>query len=170
MQWGEKMILAIECFIACLIFTLIILPSLYKEPIKHIMSYPTEIRKRVESLPQYKDVIQKKEKKHLTVKIIAVFMFAIILAVVAYFSGAKSFSKAYIHVFTLFFVVNIYDMIVLDICIFCHSKKTRIPGTEDMDKEYRSPWHHIKGAGIGTIIGAVVALLSGGMVHFISII
>ncbi len=50
---------------------------------------------------------------------------------------------------------------------FCHSKKTRIPGTEDMDKEYRNPWHHIKGAGIGTIIGAVVALLSGGMVHFI---
>lgn len=146
------------------------LPSLYKEPIKHIMSYPTEIRKRVESLPQYKDVIQKKEKEHLTVKIIAVFMFAIILAVIAYFSGAKSFSKAYIHVFTLFFVVNIYDMIVLDIGLFCHSKKTRIPGTEDMDKEYRSPWYHIKGAGIGTIIGAVVALLSGGMVHFISII
>ena len=144
--------------------------QLYKEPIKHIMSYPTEIRKRVESLPQYKDAIQKKEKKHLTVKIIAVFMFAIIFAVVAYFSGAKSFSKAYIHVFTLFFVVNIYDMIVLDIGLFCHSKKTRIPGTEDMDKEYRNPWHHIKGAGIGTIIGAVVALLSGGMVHFISII
>ncbi|MCS4471768.1 hypothetical protein JQ036_15715 [Clostridium botulinum] len=116
------MILAIECFIACVLFTLMILPSLYKEPIKHIMSYPTEIRKRVESLPQYKDVIQKKEKKHLTVKIIAVFMFAIILAVVAYFSGAKSFSKAYIHVFTLFFVVNIYDMIVLDIGLFCHSK------------------------------------------------
>ncbi|MBY6879491.1 hypothetical protein [Clostridium botulinum] len=95
----------------------------------------------MESLPQYKDVIQKKEKKHLTVKIIAVFMFAIILAVVAYFSGAKSFSKAYIHVFTLFSVVNIYDMIVLDIGLFCHSKKTRIPGTEDMDKEYRSPWY-----------------------------
>ncbi|MEL5898066.1 hypothetical protein AAGC94_08300 [Clostridium sporogenes] len=164
------MILAIECFIACVLFTLMILPSLYKEPIKHIMSYPTDIRKRVENLPQYKDVIQKKEKKHLTVKIIAVFMLAIIFAVVAYFSGAKSFSKAYIHVFTLSFVVNIYDMIVLDIGLFCHSKKTRILGTEDMDKEYRNPWHHIKGAGIGTIIGAVVALLSGGMVHFISII
>lgn len=123
MQWGEKMILAIECFIACVLFTLMILPSLYKEPIKHIMSYPTEIRKRVENLPQYKDVIQKKEKKHLTVKIMAVFMLAIIFAVVAYFSGAKSFSKAYIHVFTLSFVVNIYDMIVLDIGLFVTVKK-----------------------------------------------
>ncbi len=59
------MILAIECFIACVLFTIMILPSLYKEPIKHIMSYPTEIRKRVDSLPQYKDVIQKKRKKSI---------------------------------------------------------------------------------------------------------
>ncbi|WP_315119870.1 hypothetical protein [uncultured Clostridium sp.] len=61
-------------------------------------------------------------------------------------------------------------MLVLDIGIFCHSKKARIPGTEDMDKEYRSPWHHVRGAVYGTIIGAVVALLAGGMVYFISIL
>ncbi|EPY6492761.1 hypothetical protein [Clostridium sporogenes] len=153
-----------------MVFTLLILPSLYKEPIKHIMSYPLAIRKRVESLPQYKDIIQAKEKRHLTIKIIAIFAFAIILAAVAYFSGAKSFSQAYLHVFTLFFVVNVYDMLVLDIGIFCHSKKTRIPGTEDMDKEYRNPLHHVKGAVIGTVIGAVVALLAGGMVYFVSVL
>ncbi len=90
-------------------------------------------------------------------------MFAIILAVVAYFSGAKSFSKAYIHVFTLFSVVNIYDMIVLDIGLFCHSKK--------LEYLVQRIWiKNIEVHGIGTIIGAVVALLSGGMVHFISII
>ncbi|MSC85650.1 hypothetical protein EAI89_17735 [Eubacterium sp. am_0171] len=60
-------------------------------------------------------------------------------------------------------------MLVLDIGLFCHSKKTRIPGTEDMDKEYRNPRHHIIGAGTGTIIGAVVALLSGGIIHVVSI-
>lgn len=38
-----------------------------------------------------------------------------------------------------------------------------------MDKEYRNPWHHIKGAVIGTIIGTVVALLSGGIVYIISL-
>lgn len=61
-------------------------------------------------------------------------------------------------------------MLVLDMCIFCNSKRTRIPGTEDVDKEYRNPWHHIRGAVIGTIIGSVVALLSGGLVHLISLI
>ena len=64
---------------------------------------------------------------------------------------------------------SIYDLLVLDIGLFCHSKKTRIPGTEDMDKEYRNPRHHIIGAGTGIIIGAVVALLSGGIIHVVSI-
>ncbi len=99
-----------------------------------------------------------------------VLIFTIVLAVVAYYSGAKNFKSAYIHVFILFFVVNIYDMIVLDIGLFCHSKRTRIPGTEDMDKEYKNPWHHIRGAVIGIIIGTVVALLSGAIVHIIGII
>lgn len=36
--------------------------------------------------------------------------------------------------FTLFFVVNIYDLIVLDGGIFGRSKKLRIAGTEDMEK------------------------------------
>lgn len=164
------MILFVECVISCAVFSLIILPSLYKDPIKHIMSYPKEIRDRVENLPQYKDVIKVEEKRHLSVKLIAVLIFAIVLAVVAYYSGAKNFKSAYIHVFILFFVVNIYDMIVLDIGLFCHSKRTRIPGTEDMDKEYKNPWHHIKGAGIGIIIGTIVALLSGAIVHIIGII
>lgn len=164
------MILFVECVISCAVFTLIILPSLYKDPIKHIMSYPKEIRDRVENLPQYKDVIKVEEKRHLSVKLIAVLIFAIILAVVAYYSGAKSFKSAYIHVFILFFVVNIYDMIVLDIGLFCHSKRTRIPGTEDMDKEYKNPWHHIRGAVIGIVIGTIVALLSGAIVHIIGII
>jgi len=134
------------------------------------MSYPKEIIDRVENLPQYKYVIKVEEKRHLSVKLIAVLIFVIVLAVVAYYSGAKNFKSAYIHVFILFFVVNIYDMIVLDIGLFCHSKRTRIPGTEDMDKEYKNPWHHIKGAVIGIVIGTIVALLSGAIVHIIGII
>jgi hypothetical protein len=164
------MILVIECIVACVIFTLIIIPRQYKNPVKYIMSYPPAIRQRVESLSQYKNIIHKEEKRHMIVKIVAAFLIAIILSQVAYFSGAKSFSSAYFHVFILFFTVNIYDMIVLDIGLFCHSKKLRIPGTEDMDKEYRNPWFHVVGATKGIAIGAVVALLSGGIVNIISLI
>lgn len=56
------MILVIESLIACVIFTLIVIPRLYKDPMKYIMSYPTTIRQRVESLPQYRNTIHEVEK------------------------------------------------------------------------------------------------------------
>ncbi len=164
------MILFIECVIACVLFTLMILPAQYKNPIIMIASYPPAIIKRVEQLPQYKGTIKQKEKVHITKKIGGLIFFVFLLAVVAYFSGCKDFASAFFHVFMLFFAVNIYDLVVLDWGIFCHSKKLRIPGTEDMDKEYKNPWFHIRGGVIGTVLGAVVALLSGGIVHLVSAI
>lgn len=165
MEAAHEMILIIQCIILCMVFTLLIIPRLYKDPIKYIMSYPPAIRKRVEELPQYKNSIHNERKRHILVKIVAVFLIAIVLSLVAYFSGAKSFLSACFHVFILFFTVNIYDMLILDIGLFCHSKKLRIPGTEDMDKDYRNPWFHVVGAIKGTAIGAVVALVSGGITH-----
>lgn len=154
------MILLIECIVVTILFTLMIFVPLYKNPIGQIMSYPKEIRERVESLPQYKDSIKQKEKKHLSIKIIFVFVIALILCVVAYFSGAKTFVEVFKHTFILFMVVNLYDLFVMDLLIFRNVKAFRIPGTEDMDKEYKNPRHHIVGAVIGTGIGLFVALLS----------
>ena len=155
------MILAIECVVLCVIFTLIILPAQYKDPMVMIMSYPPNVIKRVEQLPQYAGCIKQKEKKHISKKIFGLFFFAVLLAIVAYFSGCREFVDTFFHVFMLFFVVNIYDMVVLDWVIFCHSKKLRIPGTEDMDKDYTDYFFHVKGAIKGTVLGIIVAILSG---------
>ena len=161
------MILFIECVVCCLIFTLLILPAQYKNPLNMIMSYPPKVIQRVESLPQYKGIIKQKEKAHIGKKIFGLIFFVIVLSGVAYLSGCRSFKSTFLHVFILFMTVNIYDLIVLDWGIFCHSRKLRIPGTEDMDKEYRDYWFHAKGACVGTVLGAVVALLSGGLVQLI---
>ena len=63
--------------------------------------------------------------------------------------------------------MNIYDMIVLDWGIFCHSQKLRIPGTEDMDKEYKDKLFHVRGAAIGCVLGLIVAVLSGCIVQLV---
>jgi len=157
-------ILIVECIVLCIIFTLIILPAQYKNPISMIMSYPPNVIKRVEQLPQYEGCIKEREKKHMTKKIFGVFFFAVLLAIVAYFSGCRGFVDTFFHVFMLFFVVNLYDMLVLDWGIFCHSKKLRIPGTEDMDKDYKDYLFHTKGAMKGTVIGIIVAMLSGAII------
>jgi len=163
------MLLIIESIILCALFTLIMLPRVYKNPVGEIMSYPKAIRKRVETLSEYKDSIITTEKKHIIRKILAIFILAIILAIISYFSGAKTFSEVLFHTFILFFTVNIYDMIVLDIIIFCNSKRVRIKGTEDMIKEYKNPAHHIIGAIKGTFIGIVVGLMSGGLIELFNL-
>lgn len=164
------MVLLIECIVFSVLFSLMIMIPLYKNPIGQIMSYPPEIRKRVESLPQYKDSIKKKEKKHLSIKIISIFVFALVLALVAYFSGAKTFGHVFKHVFILFFFVNLYDLFVMDLLIFRNVKAFRIPGTEDMEEEYKNSKHHIRGAVIGTVMGLLVAILAATYIQIFSII
>lgn len=159
------MLLLIQCIVCCVIFTLIILPAQYKDPICMIASYPPAVRKRVSELSQYKDVVAEKEKKHKGKKVLGIFFFAGVLAAVAYVSGCRNFAETFFHVFVLFFAVNIYDMLVLDWGVFCHSQKLRIPGTEDMDKEYKDKLFHVRGAAIGCMLGLIVASLSGCIVH-----
>ena len=154
------MILLVECVILCILFTLIILPAQYKDPMSMIMSYPPNVIKRVEQLPQYEGCIKEKEKKHISKKIFGVFFFVAVLAVVAYFSGCRGFEDTFLHVFVLFVAVNLYDMLVLDWGVFCHSQKLRIPGTEDMDEDYKDYLFHAKGALKGIGIGVAVAILA----------
>ena len=159
------MTLVLQCITACIIFTIIILSPLYKNPLTQIMSYPTSIRKRVEELPKYSSEIKSVQRSHIIRKVLALFIFSFILAIVAYLSEAKTFSSAFQHVFILSFTVNIYDVLVLDIGLFCHDKKVIIPGTEDMIEEYKNPWHHIRGALIGAVVGVVVSILAGPFVY-----
>jgi hypothetical protein len=161
------MILAIESIVACLILTIVILPMQYKNPIALVASYPPEIRKRLESLPEYADSLPKAQKSHIIWKVVFSIFCVIALAFVAYYSGKRNFASAFIHIFIIFFSVNIYDMLILDIGVFCHDKRLRIKGTEDMDAEYKNSAHHIYGAIKGTGIGLVAALLSAGLVELL---
>lgn len=159
--------LSIQCIVFCALFTLIILPAQYKNPITMIMSYPPNIIKRVESLPEYQGHIKQNEKAHLTKKLFGLIFFVFVLSLIAYYSGCRDFKSTFIHVFTLFFTVNLFDLVILDWGIFCHSQKLRIPGTEDMEKEYKDYFFHFKGFLIGNTLGIIVALLSGGLIHLI---
>lgn len=159
------MSLFVQSIVACVIFSALVLPVVFKNPISMLASYPPAIRKRVESLPQYQDKVTKIEKKHIVKKIIAGIICTFIFAIIAYFSGTRTFQSAFFHVFMLFFAVNMFDVFVIDLMICCHSKRVIIEGTEDMVDEYRKPWHHLVGGVYGIIIGLIVALFSGFYIH-----
>lgn len=164
------MIFFIESLVLCVVFTIAVRQGVMRSPIKGIMSYPPAIRRRVESLPRYQGTIRQEEKAHIGKKIAAVPIIALVLALVCWFSGARTFSGALFHSFGLFLVVNFWDLVVLDWLWFCRSPKVRLPGTEDMDREYRDPWFHLRGFFVGVGIGGVVSLLSAGIVAAVAAI
>lgn len=157
--------LPLQCIVCCALFTALILPAQYRDPLNMIMSYPPEVIRRVEALPQYRDVIRAREKVHLSRKLAGLVFFVALLAGVAALSGCRTFAEAFLHVFTLFLAVNLYDLIVLDWGVFCHSRKLRIPGTEDMDAAYRDYAFHLRGFLTGVALGLAVAGLSALIVH-----
>jgi len=161
------MVIFIQGIVLCAIFTFVILPPQFKNPLSQITSYPPAIRDRVASLSQYKDILDGTKKKNITRKIMGVLITVVALAFLAFFSGKTTFIQAFAHVFILFFVVNMYDLVILDLIVFAHSKKVVIPGTEDMVREYKNPIHHIKGACKGVIIGIIAAALAAGIVVII---
>jgi hypothetical protein len=155
--------------VLCAIFTFLILPPQFRNPISQITSYPPDIRKRVESLPQYKDMLSVTKRKNVLRKIVGTVIAVFLLAGLAYLSGKTNFISAFFHVFILFSAVNLYDLIILDLIVFAHSKRVIIPGTEDMLRAYKKPIHHIKGACKGIIISAAAAVLAAGIVEVINL-
>ncbi len=147
------MLLFIECMLGIALFTFIVVPMDLKNPLAVIGDYPPAIRKRCEQL----GLIEKREKqlsgKELMKKSIAV----IILVVLASFvmikvNHAGTFLQGFGWTYVIWLAITWYDALVLDCGWFCHSKRMRIPGTEDM-KEYHDYLFHIKASCTGTLIG-----------------
>ena len=160
------MVFAIESFVLCALFTLIVY-LMSRNPIKELYNYPPNIQERVKSLDEYKDKIPQKKNK-IGAKMIASVGFVIILSLILrYVNGYTTFFKAFVHGFLLFTVVNLWDAVVLDIIWFCHDPHFVIKGTEDMVSDYHDYLFHIKGFFIGEALALIVCALAGTLVKFV---
>lgn len=158
------MVLAIECIAACLIFGVAIVGSILVNKEAWLHEYAPEVQKRfIEKNPDY--VPKEKAKQTISlviVKCIVCLIFLAILSALVYLAGARDFVTAAAYSYIIWFVVNLFDVIVLDIGILAHWKKVRLPGTEDMDKEYASnAWKSIKDGFFGVIIGIPICCICG---------
>ena len=92
----------------------------------------------------------------------ALVVFVIALAfVLKYVNGADTFWEGFRDSYLIWFIIDWYDALILDCLWFCHSKRVRIPGTEDMD-EYRDYGFHIRQSLIGMLLGLPACPCSGG--------
>ena len=100
-------------------------------------------------------------KKEIMKKIIVCILFVLLFAFIVYkFNGANTFIKGFMNSYIIWLVIAWYDALIIDCIFFCHSKKVRVPGTENM-KEYEDYWFHIKGSIRGSIIGIPACALVG---------
>lgn len=155
------MTLLIECVIGTILFTAIVIPVALKNPLFIIGDYPPAIVKKcieLKIIPERKTRLTKKE---IMKKIIACILFVLLFAFIVYkFNGANTFIKGFMNSYIIWLVIAWYDALIIDCNFFCHSKKVRVPGTENM-KEYEDYWFHIKGSIRGSIIGIPACALVG---------
>ncbi len=155
------MILLTEILIGIVLFTLLTIPGLLKDPLSQIGDYPPEIRQRCIELGLIEDRKKRFSKKELIKKIVGVVVMALVLAFIMYkINGASTFVEGFLYSYILWLSITWYDAIVQDCIWFCHSKKVMIPGTEDMP-QYKDYLFHIKQSCIGSLIGLPVCLAVG---------
>ena len=155
------MIIIIECLVSIVLFTLIIVPSVMKNPLDHICDYPKPIMEKCYELGLAERREKRFSKKDIVRKFLVCIVFAFLFSLVLYkVNGVTTFLGGALSAYVIWLSVTWYDALIIDCIWFCHSKKVQIPGTENM-KEYKDYWYHIRQSLIGTLLGIPVALLVG---------
>ena len=164
------MVFLIESILGCILFTVSIV-ILSKNPIAGIHDYPPAIIERVKEMGMIDDTQVPGSKKVIIKKMVAALLIGVICALVVwYFNGARTFLLGAGITYALWSVVNWHDALIIDCIWFCHSKRFRIPGTEDMEKDYLNYGFHLIGGLKCQLIGLPVALLVGGLVALLNVV
>lgn len=160
------MIVVIEIILLCILFSFMVY-IMSKNPITTLYNYPPKVQEKVKNMKEYKDKIPAPKNKIIVKSLVSVGTIILISLILRYINGYKTFTEGFGYAILIWTIVNVYDVFIIDICWFCHSPKFVFKGTEDMIKEYRNYWFHIKEGLIGQLIGTIICLLIGLIVGFI---
>jgi len=161
------MVLVIECAVVIALFTAIVVPSTARDPLAWIDDYPPAIRKRCEEL----GIVEAKEARFTAAELVrkavgVVVLLAALVFLLTKVNGVTTFWQGFRDSYVIWLAVAWWDAIVIDCGWFCHSKRVRIPNTEDMS-EYHDYLFHVGQSCIGSVIGLPVCLLVGLMVQLL---
>ena len=158
-----------EAAAACLLFTALVIPTFYRDPLSWISDYPPAIRQRAWELGLIPATQEKMPARVLARKLIFSLLTVVQLTLLlVYGNGAKSFLQGFGLSYGLWTVVAWYDALVIDCLWFCHSKRAVLPGTEDLKNAYHDYWFHIRMSLLGMVIGLPVCLLTGACVALLA--
>lgn len=160
------MIVVIEVIMLCILFTLMVY-IMSKKPIATLYNYPPKVQEKVKSIKEYQDKIPTTKNKILAKLLVSIGIIVLVSLILRYINGYETFIEGFGYSTLIWTIVNAYDVFIIDICWFCHSPKFIFKGTEDIIKEYRNYWFHIKEGLIGQLIGTIICLIIGLIVGFV---
>ena len=164
------MVLLIECVALCLLFYLLNVISSHIHPLSGIHNLPIKIQKRVQELPEYKDVKPKKilsTKERIIKKIPALIVVLMIWVFFVYLAGARTFFKGFMYSFIIWFTIKMFVVFVIDILWYSNSPSYWIKGTEDLEKEYKNYKFYISSIPRSLIAGFIVSIIVGVIIDVI---
>ena len=161
------MVILVEGLIAIVLFTMIVIPATIRNPLTALSDYPPQIVRRCVEL----GIVPEREKRFSAMDLIrkgvAVVVFIVLFAlIIKKVNKANTFLEGFKISYIIWLIIAWYDALIVDCLWFCHSKKVRIPGTEDM-KEYQDYGFHIRQSLIGSLIGLPACLAIGAIVAVI---
>ena len=160
MNWA---VFIMECVVLMAVFGCLVFGMLLANPLTFISDYPPEIQERYYR-SQHKEASKAALTKLMVVKkVTALIVCSFLFAWMAHAAGAVTFLEGLLTIYGYILVWAAFDTCVLDWLLFPNIKRVRLPGTEDMDKEYHQKWFHVKVMipviPVAVIGGAFMALL-----------
>ena len=153
-------IFLLETIILTLVFTATIMIPLCKNPVWWIHDFPKDIQEvyfqtheRIPAAPLSKPALVKKS--------FAIALAIMLLSLLVWLCGARSFLSGFMLSYGLWFFIDWYDCFFLDWVLFANVKKIRLPGTEHMNKAYHQKTYHVIHSFIGMAVGFLPAFFTG---------
>lgn len=157
------MILAIEIFVLCILFSVIIIFGTKSNPLGGLHNLPKAIQECVSELPEYKDrnIQVVSAKKRILKKLSALIILAFIFCSMIYGAGARTFLQGFLYTFILWASVKLFITLVLNCGWYAHTPSVWIKGTENMKSEYQNYKFYFSSIPRSLAAGTVVSVLVG---------
>lgn len=155
-------IIIVECLVISVLFSIMVVTTLNKDPVNMIVNSEYYRSQGLEA---------KKEKltaKNYIAKVIFMLVALVVIIGLAYLAGARTFLDGFIAAACYCLAIFAVDTFIIDWIFFARVKRWRLPGTEHMDREYAQKWFHVKDC-LPMVPGfAVLAVIVGLIIMWIS--
>lgn len=154
--------LYVEAMVLCLVFwlTCFLGTGTDVKNARSLSSYQSEAQDAVHGRPEITDNAGKKTSPVLSF-LSSLPVFSVVLFLAGLPVKQAGFTGNFLNVLFLGQALNLFDLLVIDLLWWRHSKRIRFTGTKNNPELYRNPRKHLAAFARGTLLFTLVAVLDG---------